>query len=35
MMNIDTIVNYTLAAHVTTVAVSSVNSIVTGIDAII
>ena len=34
-MNIDTIVNFTLDAHVTTVVVNSVNSIVNGIDAII
>ena len=34
-MNIDTIVTFTLDAHVTTVVVNSVNSIVNGTDAII
>jgi hypothetical protein len=34
-MNIDTIVTFTLDAHVTTVVVNSVNSIVNGVDAII
>jgi hypothetical protein len=34
-MNIDTIVNFTLDAHVTAVVINSVNSIVNGIDAII